>query len=432
MLLETDKRLLWKLVWNMGIKGIRAVRNHKKRLKNGQFFPPYLYISIINSCNLRCTGCWVDVAHKQNKIEVDALNRMINTAKKQGNSFFGLLGGEPFMHKELFDVLEAHPDAYFQVFTNGHFITDDVAKRLRKCGNVTPLISVEGSEIVSDERRGRANVLTDTMQGLQNCLDNKVMTGVCTSLCQTNYKDLLREEWVDRLIDMGVMYTWYHIYRPMGPEPAPELALSPSQQREARQFVVDMRCKKPILFIDAYYDANGQALCPAATGFTHHINPWGDIEPCPIIQFAKESIHDERPLDEVFNESAFLKDFRETAASHTRGCIALERPDLIEDLVERHGAKDATARNTAVTELKNARVHPSQYSPEMEPIPEKSWAYRWAKKFAYHDYGAYTAHFKEENWQDPKTSTRTNEKLYQLEADPNPTQSESELQSSGQ
>lgn len=402
MLLETDKRLLWKLAWNMGAKGLRAVQKHKKRLKNGQFFPPYLYISIINSCNLRCQGCWVDVAHKQHKIDVDALNRMITTAKKQGNCFFGLLGGEPFMHKQLFDVLEAHPEVYFQVFTNGHFITDEVAKRLRKCGNVTPLISVEGSEIVSDERRrGKGNVYSDTMRGLQNCLNNKVLTGVCTSLCQSNYDDLLTEAWVDNLIDMGVMYMWYHVYRPVGPDSSTDLALTPEQQRTARQFVVDMRCKKPIIVIDAYYDADGNALCPAATGFTHHVNPWGDIEPCPIIQFAKESIHDERPLDQVFNESEFLADFRRTAASSTRGCIALERPDLIDDLVQRHGAKDSTARKSALVELRAAGKYSSQYSPDMQPIPEKSWAYRFAKKFAYHEYGVYTEHFKPEQWQDP-------------------------------
>ena len=92
MLMETDKRLLWKLAWNMGAKGLRAIQKHKKRLKNGQFFPPYLYISIINSCNLRCQGCWVDVAHKQHKIDVDTLNRMINTAKKQGELLFWIAG----------------------------------------------------------------------------------------------------------------------------------------------------------------------------------------------------------------------------------------------------------------------------------------------------------------------------------------------------
>ncbi len=406
MLLETDKRLLWKLGWNMGVKGVRSIQRHKRRLKRGEFFPPYLYISIINSCNLRCQGCWVDVAAKQQTIDVPALNRMITTARKQGNSFFGLLGGEPFMHKGIFDVLEAHPGAYFQVFTNGHFITEDVAKRLRACGNVTPLVSVEGTSIVSDQRRGRTGVYSQTMQGLENLLKHRVMTGVCTSLCQTNYEELLTEKWIDRLIDMGVLYTWYHIYRAVGPVPNPNLALTPQQQRTARQFVVDMRCKKPIIIIDAYYDADGNALCPAATGFTHHISPWGAIEPCPVIQFAKESIHDERPLDQVFNESEYLRDFRRTAAKHTRGCIALERPDLIAALAERHGATDSTARGTALAELNAAQVYPSQYCPELEPVREKSWAYRLAKKFAFHDYGVYKENFREENWIDPRLSNR--------------------------
>src|SRR3954464_9582757 len=150
LLVETDKRLLWKLVWNFGVKGIRAVQKHKSRLKRGEFFPPFLYISIINSCNLRCQGCWVDVAAKQSKIEPAAMDKLIGEAKEMGNYFFGILGGEPFMHPELLDILEKHSDCYFQVFTNGQFITDEVARRLHKMGNVTPLISVEGNEIISD------------------------------------------------------------------------------------------------------------------------------------------------------------------------------------------------------------------------------------------------------------------------------------------
>jgi MoaA/NifB/PqqE/SkfB family radical SAM enzyme len=45
-----------------------------------------------------------------------------------GNSFFGILGGEPFMHPQLLEILAAPPRRYFQVFTNGHFITDEVAR----------------------------------------------------------------------------------------------------------------------------------------------------------------------------------------------------------------------------------------------------------------------------------------------------------------
>src|SRR5712691_7254175 len=158
LLAETDKRLLWKLAWNMGWKGMLSVQKHKARLRRGQVFPPFLYVSIINSCNLRCQGCWVDVAAKQQTISLEAMNKLIDEAKAMGNVFFGIVGGEPFMHPQLFEILAAHPDCYFQVFTNGQFITDAKAKRLRKLGNVTPLISVEGNEIISDQRRGRRDV----------------------------------------------------------------------------------------------------------------------------------------------------------------------------------------------------------------------------------------------------------------------------------
>jgi hypothetical protein len=260
---------------------------------------------------------------------------------------------------------------------------------------VTPLISVEGNEIISDQRRGRSGVLSKTMQGIHNCLKNKLFTGVCTSLCQTNIDDLLTEAWVDRLIDMGVMYTWFHVYRPMGPQANPELCLTPAQQLQARKFVVDMRAKKAIVIIDAYFDGEGQALCPAATGISHHINPWGGIEPCPIVQFTKESIHaseaDHRPLRDKFIDSEFLRDFRTLAQSSTRGCIVLERPDLLKQLVEKHGAADATVRGTALAELEAMHVRTSQYNPGHE-VPEKNWLYRFAKRHWFNDFGVYRGH----------------------------------------
>lgn len=392
LLFETDKRLLWKLAWNMGLKGMLSVEKHKRRLRHGQVFPPFLYVSIINSCNLRCQGCWVDVAAKQEAMTPEAFQRLVAEARDMGNVFFGIVGGEPFMHPRLFELLEPHPDCYFQIFTNGQFITDEKAKRLRRLGNVTPLISVEGNEIVSDERRGRARVLSKTMDGLNNCLKNKVFTGVCTSLCQSNFDDLLNERWLDRLIDMGVMYAWFHVYRPMGPDACHDLCLTPEQQLQARQFVVEMRARKPIVIIDAYYDGEGQALCPAATGITHHINPWGDIEPCPIVQFTRESIHpdrgDPRSLKDKFLHSTFLQDFRDLARSTTRGCIVLERPDLLKDLVEKHGAKDSTVRSSAVAELQAMDVRTSQFNPGRE-IPEKNWFYRFAKRHWFNDFGAY-------------------------------------------
>ena len=387
---STDKRALWKFAYNFGYKGIRSVQRFKKRLKQGITFPPFLYISITNSCNLRCQGCWVDVDKPQHMIGFDDMNGLINNAKKHGNSFFGILGGEPFMHPDLIRILKAHPDCYFQIFTNGHHITDEVAHQLREAGNATPLISVEGSESISDTRRGRTGVLNHTLEGIRASVRHGLITGVATSVCQTNIDDLVREAWIDELISMGVHYCWFHTYRVVGPVPNPQLALQPEQVLKVRRFVMDMRNQKPIGLIDAYWDDKGQALCPAATGISHHISPFGDVEPCPIIQFANEKIQDnDGDIYKTMTESPLLQDFRRTAANATRGCVVLERPDLLREIVTRHSATDTTIRKTAAAELENLESRPSQYNPGHE-IPEENWVYRFAKKHWFFGFGAYT------------------------------------------
>jgi MoaA/NifB/PqqE/SkfB family radical SAM enzyme len=377
-----------KFAWNFGVKGLLSVERFKRRIKRGEYFPPFLYISIINSCNLRCQGCWVDVEAERTQIDLETLNRTILDAKQNGNSFFGILGGEPFMHPELLDILRAHPDCYFQIFTNGQFITDKIAAELRRIGNATPLISIEGREITSDERRGNKQVFTRSLRGLDACLRAGLLTGVATSVCRTNIDELLTQSWLEELIARDVHYVWYHTYRPVGPKMNPGLALRPDQLVRVRKFVVEMRAKMPIAIIDAYYDGEGQALCPMSTGISHHINPAGEIEPCPIIQFATENIRDSRGIFATMRDSEFLKDFRELSAQHTRGCVVLERPDLVKDLVVKHGARDTTLRGTAMAELDAMTPRFSQWLPG-EEVPEKHWMYRLAKKYWFSDFGAY-------------------------------------------
>lgn len=384
----TQPRCLGKFLWNFGAKTLLSVERFKSRLRKGEYFPAFLYISILNSCNLRCQGCWVDVEAERSQLDARAISRLIEDAKTQGNRFFGLLGGEPFLHPELLEILERHPECYFQIFTNGQCITPKIARRLAELGNATPLISIEGREVVSNQRRGNVDVLNRTLRGLDACIQAGLLTGVATSVCQTNIDDLLTEDWLRELIDRGVHYVWFHTYRPVGPKMNPELGLRPEQLVQVRRFIVEMRAKMPIGIVDAYYGHDGKALCPMSTGISHHVSPYGDVEPCPIIQFAKEDIRDERGIVATLRDSAFLKDFRDLSAKATRGCVVLERPDLVRDLVQKHGARDTTVRGTALAELDAMTPRFSQWLPG-EEIPEKHWMYRLAKRFWFSDFGAY-------------------------------------------
>ena len=81
ILRTTDPRLLGKFAWNFGMKGLLSVEKFKRRIKRGEYFPPFLYLSILNSCNLRCQGCWVDVQVERTQIDLETLNGTVNDAK---------------------------------------------------------------------------------------------------------------------------------------------------------------------------------------------------------------------------------------------------------------------------------------------------------------------------------------------------------------
>jgi MoaA/NifB/PqqE/SkfB family radical SAM enzyme len=388
MLTEVNPRLLANFVVQFGLRNLLAIERFKRRSKRGEQWPPFLFLSVTNRCNLRCAGCWVSVDAPPAELDLETIDRVIRAGRKRGTHFYGILGGEPLLHAGLTDIFARHRDCYFQLFTNGTLMTDELARDLARCGNVTPLVSVEGTATVSDERRGGQNVLNRTLGGIEACRRAGLLTGVATSVCKTNFEDLANEEFLRKLIDLQVQYAWYYAYRPSGADPSPELALDADELVRLREFVVNIRAKLPLIIVDTYYDAEGKGLCPAAAGISYHISPWGDVEPCPPIQFAVENLADKADPIELIEGSTFLRDFREMAAGATRGCVLLERPELLKRFVEEHGARDSSGRATAMAELEAMTARPSQHQPGRE-IPEKHWMYRFAKKHWFFGFGAY-------------------------------------------
>jgi hypothetical protein len=214
------------------------------------------------------------------------------------------------------------------------------------------------------------------------------LTGVATSVCQSNFNDLVSEGFARELIDRGVHYLWYYIYRPVGADPSPELCLTDEQILRLRRFIVELRGRVPLLVIDAYWDHEGRALCPAAVGISHHIGPAGDIEPCPPVQFARDNVNQDGDLAATIGDSKFLDDFRNFCTEHTRGCVLLERPAELHDFMRQQQARDTSGRGAALQELATMRRRPGHHQPGKE-IPEQQWIYRFAKKHWFFGFGAY-------------------------------------------
>ncbi len=384
--LKADRRCRQKFLINMGWKGLLGFLKFRKRKKHGLLFPAFNFISITNDCNLHCQGCWVSSGDVRVYMPVDKINAIIEAGKRQGSFFYGILGGEPVMHARLTDIFHLHRDCYFQLFTNGTLLTRTMAYRLREAGNVTPLISFEGDEQVADVRRGGINVYNRTLRASDNATSEGLITGVSISVCKSNMEMALSEKFVRDLHDMGVLYIWYYIYRPAGSKPNYDLALDSNDILRLREFLVEGRLKFPVILIDSYWHANGEPFCPAAEGLSHHINPSGYIEPCPVLQFACENIS-EGPPEEVYETSVLLRNFRNAIHQKTKGCILMEDPRWLKEFALRHGAMNTSNREHFYADLDKA---PSVTSHGSCPvIPERQLIYRLAKKTAFLGMGSY-------------------------------------------
>jgi len=387
-LTSTPPRLLAQFMW-AAMRSARSVRAWRRAVAQGRpAAPPFLFVSVTDDCNLSCLGCWVTPSRPPRAIEPAVLGRMMGEWIADGGApIIGVLGGEPLLYPALCEVIGRHPEAYVQVFTNGWLLDDATAARFRCLGNVTPLVSMEGAGETADERRGARGVADRAWTAVDTARRHGLITGVATSLCQTNLREMTSDAFLAELVRRGVHYVWYYIYRPVGPRPAPELALDATGIQRVREFLAEARARWPLVIVDSYWDANGQPLCPAALGLSHHVGPGGDIEPCPVIQFAADTIGDGSGIRARMANSEFLRAVRSRLAQAGGGCILLRDPGGLAECLDAIGARDTSGRGTARAELGHMRPRPDHGSGA--PIAERVWMYRQLKRNLFFGMSAY-------------------------------------------
>jgi MoaA/NifB/PqqE/SkfB family radical SAM enzyme len=363
------------------------MRAFKGRLKRGELFPPFLFLALTNACNLRCKGCWIESHGKPDQLELDDVESVIESCKKQGTYYHTLLGGEPFIYPHMWEVIERHPECYFQIITNGMFLTDENCDRIKRLGNITPLISIDGLAENNDARRGEGT-FDEAIAGCRRLQERKIIYGVATVVTGSNLDEVMTDEYVRHFIDLGAMYLWYYVFRPVGANPSPELCVDEERMIELRTRLIKLRRRQPIILIDTYWNAKGEAVCPASRGLGFHIGPKGSIEPCPPLSLARESIRDnDGDLFQTINESEYLRSFQDFVNDRTKGCVILEHPQALADFFREQEAEDMSGRDI-LAEFDASTPKTSHHLPGRE-IPENYWVYKILKKMLFFGMGAY-------------------------------------------
>ena len=301
----------------------RAAKTRADWEERGVHIPPIIIYSITNRCNLNCKGCFHWALHEAGDIEMsdEKLRDTIAEAKDIGVSIMVIGGGEPMMRPEIIDVTGEFPEVIFLVFTNGLLLDAEKLDKIQKNRNFVPVISLEGDRAGTDFRRGEG-VYVGLEKIIRKLKNRNVFWSVSLTLTRLNYDTIMNDMFVGNLVDQGCKLMFFVEYTPI--TKGTEDWLVSDEQRE--NLIVkrnEFRKKYPALFIAVPGDEEEIGGCLSAGRGFIHINPLGDVEPCPFAPYSDINLRDASLIEAL--QSDFLKEIRDNHdhLSETEGGCAL-------------------------------------------------------------------------------------------------------------
>jgi len=315
---------------------LRKAANLRESWKRkGYLVPPILIFSVTNECNLQCPGCYNQTFHRASGDELSdkKLWELAAEAKELGISFFVIAGGEPFLRPVLLDVMKKYPEIIFLVFTNGTLIDDKIVERFKRQRNVVPMISLEGNQEETDERRGAGTFgqLQETMQKMRKL---SIFFGLSLTLVRKNFATITADEFIGKCAKLGCKFFLFIEYTPTQ-EGTEDWVLTEEQRSRVRGIMLDYRSKYRSLFIAVPWDEEDVGGClSAGRGFVH-INAAGDLEPCPFAPFSDTNVRDHSLKDALQSKLCEkIRQLPELSREKGGGCVLWKERELVQSLIK--------------------------------------------------------------------------------------------------
>lgn len=291
--------------------------------EEGIQIPPFLICSISNTCNLSCKGCYAikngiarNVAPTENNDKDESVLtaedwvHIFKEAASIGINFALLAGGEPLTRPDLLNAISEVKDMIFPVFTNGTLLGPSYIRFFDRHRNMIPIISIEGFERGTDQRRGKG-VFNKACDAMKELFGKKLLFGTSVTVTTENMDFLTSEEFLSKIQDWGCRLIFFIEYVPLEGNTL-NLALEEQQAENLNKRIEDIRERFPgIIFLSFPGDEKFLGGCLASGRGFFHINPYGKAEPCPFSPFSDSNVKEFGLLETIrsplFRNSVTLK-----------------------------------------------------------------------------------------------------------------------------
>jgi AdoMet-dependent heme synthase len=174
-------------------------------------FDFFIQMHLTERCNLSCRHCYQtgDYVDEMSLPEIrDAVSEISDTLNDWKEAYginfspsFNVTGGEPFLRKDLDDILSCISDQGYAVYllTNGILADEKRTRSLSALGVKGVQVSIEGPEPIHDSIRGKGS-FAGAFRGIANLLEASLTVTLNVTLSSLN------AEYIDDIIDLA--HTW--------------------------------------------------------------------------------------------------------------------------------------------------------------------------------------------------------------------------------
>jgi MoaA/NifB/PqqE/SkfB family radical SAM enzyme len=318
----------------------RFLASQRFRQDHGSAPPWFLVISPTRNCNLNCTGCYANAGSSAgddhtSSLPWNVLDRIMTEAReKWGVPLFVFSGGEPLAYqsqgKDLLDIVEKFNDCLFLMFTNGTLITEEVAGRLARLGNLTPALSVEGLAAETGARRGKG-VYRSVLRAISHLRNAGVPFGISMTATRSNCEKLLADPLLDFYFgELGAFYAFIFQYMPIGRSPDLDWMPKVDQRIPFWKRSWEVVNQRQFFLLDFWNHGPLVEGCIAAgreKGYMH-VDWNGDVMPCVFMPYVAANLPElyarGKNLDDAWESTLFRK-VRQWQVDYGYGQVGLSR-----------------------------------------------------------------------------------------------------------
>ena len=313
-----------------------AAEIRQKRLDSGLPSPPVMICSITNKCNLKCRGCYALARHRTDTAEISSerFEHLIREAAEIGTNIVLLAGGEPLLRMDILEAASRARETIFPVVTNGTLMHGDTLRYFKKHRNLIPVLSIEGNQKRTDERRG-TGLYAKVISAAEILRRSKMFFGLSLTLTKENFEELTDPAILSHYHKLGARLFFFVEYVPVSTEDT-DYCLSPEQKQLLPERTVKLREQLPALYVCLPGEEEQYGGCLAAGRGFIHVGPNGDLEPCPFAPYSDSNILD-MPLKDALN-SLLLNRIRSNHHLLTEsagGCTLWENKEWIEEQMQK-------------------------------------------------------------------------------------------------